>query len=103
MKKKVIRLTEGDLHRIINKSVKKALKEDLEYDDNGYPSNLPSDVEDWAKDLQNMCARLYQLKGKYRMMGEWNELVDNLDSIYQTLDGLCADLNTYGMSSHWSL
>ena len=43
MKKQLIRLTEQDLHRIVKESVKRALKEDLEWDKNGYPTNMPDD------------------------------------------------------------
>ena len=101
--KKVIKLTEGDLHRIIERSVNKILKEDLEYDENGYPTNMPDDVSEWAHKLQNLCAELVQLKGKYRLDGQWDELLSQLEGVFNTLDGICGDLNTYGMANHWSL
>ena len=101
--KKIIRLTEGDLHRIIENSVRRVLKEDLEYDENGYPTNMPDDVSEWAHKLQNLCSELVQLKGKYRFDGQWDELLKQLEEVFNTLDGICADLNSYGMASHWSL
>jgi len=103
MNKKLIRLTESDLHRIVKQSVSKILKEDIEWDKNGYPTNMPDDVSEWAHKLQNLCAELVQLKGKYRLEGEWDELLSQLEEVFNTLDGICADLNTYGMANHWSL
>lgn len=103
MSKKLIRLTESGLHRIVKESVKKIIKEDLEWDKNGYPTNMPDDVSEWAYKLQNLCSELVQLKGKYKLEGEWNELLSQLEEVFNTLDGICADLNTYGMASHWSL
>ena len=103
MNKKLIRLTEQDLHKIVKESVKKVIKEDLEWDKNGYPTNMPDDVSEWAYKLQNLCSELVQLKGKYKLEGEWDELLSQLEEVFNTLDGICADLNTYGMASHWSL
>ena len=31
------------------------------------------------------------------------ELYDELDSIDSAFNGICADLNTFGMASHWDL
>lgn len=101
--KQIIRLTESDLHRIIENSVRRILKEDLEYDENGYPTNMPDDVSEWAHKLQNLCSELVQLKGKYRFDEQWDELFKQLEEVFNTLDGICGDLNSYGMASHWSL
>ncbi len=101
--KRITRLTESDLHRIVKESVKKVIKEDLEWDENGYPTNMPDDVSEWAYKLQNLCAELVQLKGKYRLEGEWDELLSELEEVFDTLNGICGDLNTYGMAGHWSL
>lgn len=101
--KKVVRLTESQLRNMIQESVKRVLREDLEWDDDGYPINLPDDITEWASKVQNLCAELVQLKGKYRLEGNWDTLLKQLNNIDNTLNSACADLNTYGMSKHWSL
>ena len=101
--KKVVRLTESQLRNMIQESVKRVLREDLEWDDDGYPINLPDDIAEWASKVQNLCAELVQLKGKYRLEGNWDTLLKQLNNIDNTLNSACADLNTYGMSKHWSL
>lgn len=109
--KQTIRLTESELRGMISEAVNSAMahrnkkmniREDLEWDDNGYPTNLPEDVSEWAGKLQNLCSELVRLKGKYRLEGNWDTLLEQLDEIFDTLNGICADANTYGMSSHWS-
>lgn len=54
--KKLIRLTEGDLHRIVTNSVKKVLKEDFENDynqarDNYLQRKSPSGM--WGMEMKN--------------------------------------------------
>lgn len=46
---------------------------------------------------------LVQLKGKYRLQGQWDELLEQLEETFNTLDALCADINSNGWSKHWSL
>ena len=41
MKKKLIRLTEGDLHRIVKESVNRLLMEFNPYEDSDYPTECP--------------------------------------------------------------
>lgn len=101
--KKTIKLTDNELNNIIKESVKRIIREDLEWDNNGYPTNMPEDVAEWAHKMQNLCAELVQLQGKYKLEGKWDELLNQLEDVFNTLDGICADLNTYGMASHWSL
>ena len=105
MKKKIIRMTEADVHKIVNDTLKamKKVNEGIEYDDNGYPTNIPEDVSEWANKLQNLCAELVQLKGKYRLQGQWDELLEQLEEAFNTLDALCADINSNGWAKHWSL
>ena len=75
----------GDVCHCWDEAMKKA-NEDIEYDDNGYPTNIPEDVSEWANKLQNLCAELVQL-----------------EETFNTLDALCADINSNGWSKHWSL
>lgn len=110
MEKNKITLSESEFQNLIKEAVKnilsekKNLKEDLEWDDNGYPINMPDDVCEWARKVQNLGYQLSLLKGKYRMTGgEYEELYNYLDSIDSAFNGVCADLNTFGMASHWSL
>jgi hypothetical protein len=46
MAKKIIRLTENDLHKLIKESVEKILKEER-YGDFGGPDADPEDIYDW--------------------------------------------------------
>ena len=75
----------------------------IEYDGNGYPTNIPEDVSEWANKLQNLCSELVQLKGKYRLQGQWDELLEQLEEAFNTLDAPCADINSNGLAKHWSL
>ena len=74
---------------------------DLEYDDNGYITNLPEDIEEWGRKCQQLGYELSLLKGKYRFIND--ELYDMLDTIDQQLNGANADLNTFSIAKHWSL
>lgn len=58
--KKIIRLTESDLHRIVRESVKRVLKEDMinEYPYSPYPKNSKEDRE-WAKNTFTKSTTAY--------------------------------------------
>ena len=107
--KQTIRLNKTELKKMIAESVKNILSEDLnenesfdlEYDDNGYITNLPEDIEEWGRKCQQLGYELSLLKGKYRFIND--ELYDMLDTIDQQLNGANADLNTFSIAKHWSL
>jgi hypothetical protein len=67
MKKQVIRLTEGDLNKIITESVKRILKED--YDNQ-------SNVKDWV-DMMLRCFRASKLSAANILRGADASLMDN--------------------------
>lgn len=107
--KQTIKLNKETLKKMIAESVKNILSEDLnenesfdlEYDDNGYITNLPEDIEEWGRKCQQLGYELSLLKGKYRFIND--ELYDMLDTIDQQLNGANADLNTFSIAKHWSL
>jgi hypothetical protein len=51
MNKKLIRLTESDLHRIVKESVQKALKEDIQ----NYRGEFERQVMKWEGDLEDIA------------------------------------------------
>ena len=100
-KKQIVRLTESDIHRIVKESVNKILREgwELDYDDNGYITNLPDDVAEWGAKCQQLGSELSTLCGKYRYENE--ELYQMLRSLALQLNAVNGDLNAYSIASHW--
>lgn len=49
MKKKLIRLTESDIHKIVKESVQKMIEENIGYIDSDEPSNNPQIDTPWSK------------------------------------------------------
>lgn len=94
---------DGIIKECVSKAIKRKMNEDLEWDDNGYPTNLPDDVCEWASKMQGLGVELSRLVGKYRMDGQWDELYNQLRDLHDSVDAVCADINTYGMASHYSL
>ena len=67
MKKQIVRLTENDLHRIINESVSKILKEDLDNNNSLINEllNIKNDIDEAIKSCENGNAKaaIFDLSG----------------------------------------
>lgn len=96
-------ITESQLRRIVKESVRKALKEssELEYDSDGYITNLPDDVAEWGAKCQQLGGELSALCGKYRFKNE--ELYQMLSTLASELNAVNGDLNTFSIAPHWAL
>ena len=98
MKKNVVKINENTLRQIVAESMKKMLKE---YATNEPVSDyeIPVDVCDWGKKVQELGLELSRLCGKYRYENE--ELYAILKDIEHEYNAVCGDLNTYDIAPHW--
>lgn len=95
------RITESQLRQIVKESVRKALREsELEYNSDGYITNIPDDVAEWGAKCQQLGEELSALCGKYRFENE--ELYQMLSTLDSELNAVNGDLNTFSIAPHWS-
>jgi hypothetical protein len=88
MKKNNI-LNEAKLNKLIKESIKKVLKENQEY---------PEELYQIGRELQEINVKLSRLSGQYRF--EDKDTYEVIRSLQNQLNGVCGDLNTYGISSY---
>lgn len=94
-------ITESQLRQIVKESVRKALREsELEYNSDGYITNIPDDVAEWGAKCQQLGEELSALCGKYRFENE--ELYQMLSTLDSELNAVNGDLNTFSIAPHWS-
>lgn len=85
MKKKLIKLTENDLHRIINESVKKVLAEDFlgGYNDDTIPNDLRI-IYRHTRSLYNSALDELR-KNNYLSSATLGELQDKVNKLYSVI------------------
>lgn len=89
-----MKISEKDLRNLVREAIENVTNNIEDEED------YPADVIEWAKKVQTLGLELSRLCGKYRFSNE--ELYQTLDSIQTEYNAVCGDLNTYGISSHWS-
>lgn len=96
-----VQLNKTRLRSIVKESVKRALREsqELEFDDDGFPKNIPEDVVEWGVKCQHLGLELSILCGKYRF--ENNDLYEMLRTLDDELNAVNGDLNTFGIAPHY--
>jgi len=78
----------------------KLVKENIEFDEDMGYTNIPNDILEWSRNVQNLGLELYRLCGTYRF--EDDELYEILSRIEEEYNAVCGDLNTYNFAPHWS-
>lgn len=84
--KKVIRLTESDLHRIINNSVKKIVKESSYYDYRENIDEIMKEVQDGVNKLKLIMYQEDDRKLEYKIRGFINSLLRDRDDDWDEND-----------------
>ena len=96
MAKQVIRLTEGDLHKIIEESVERIISENMENE--GFWNNFKTGVKTFAnapkaKGGLNLGARWDAAKKNYATQGEYDDLKDLLGKMRELVNKKQLDPN----------
>ena len=99
MNKKLIRLTESDLHRIVKESVKKTLLQEKVWNQTN-PYGLSNELMDVLLPLKEPLYRALRMASKEHIDGEKRQrLIDKLSDVYDTISSLCSarytDSDTY--------
>ena len=99
MNKKLIRLTEQDLHRIVKESVKKTLLQEKVWDQTN-PYGLSNELMGVLLPLKEPLYRALRMASKENIDGEKRQrLIDKLSDVYDAISSLCSarytDSDTY--------
>ena len=99
MNKKLIRLTEQDLHKIVKESVKKTLLQEKVWDQTN-PYGLSNELMDVLLPLKEPLYRALRMASKENIDGEKRQrLIDKLSDVYDAISSLCSarytDSDTY--------
>lgn len=99
MNKKLIRLTESDLHKIVKESVKKTLLQEKVWDRTN-PYGLSNELMDVLLPLKEPLYRALRMASKENIDGEKRQrLIYKLSDVYDTISSLCSvrctDSDTY--------
>lgn len=63
------------------------------------PQELPEDICEWGRKVQELGLELSRLCGKYK---EDEDTYRILSEIENEFNAVCGDLNTYDIAPHWS-